>query len=170
MSFVQSGDETGSASCASAAEAPIAPFEQAHRREAGRTGVLVCTSIRRNERREMVELRAWGNFMIRRQRAIEEVFMPGQAASRAPRLADVDRPGAVRRLNTCGMKISHQKYIMPHQEMAKQTGTVSPQLCMNQEFSQTTRAREDARSAMEECLVFRYSTKGISRFVRRIYS
>jgi hypothetical protein len=53
--------------------------------------------------------------MIRRQKVIEEVFMPRQAASRAPRLADVDRPRAVRRLNTCGMKISHQKYIMPHQ-------------------------------------------------------
>jgi hypothetical protein len=66
--------------------------------------------------------------------------------------------------------LSHQKYIIPHQEMAKQTGTASPKLCMNQEFSQTTRAREDARSAMEQCLVFRYSTKGISRFVRRIYS
>jgi hypothetical protein len=80
--------------------------------------------------------------MIRRQKVIEEVFMPRQAASRAPRLADVDRPGAVRRLNTCGMKISHQKYIIPHQEMAKQTGTVSPKLCMNQELSQSTRAQE----------------------------
>jgi hypothetical protein len=49
--------------------------------------------------------------------------------------------------------LSHQKYIIPHQEMAKQTGTVSPKLCMNQEFSQTTRAQEDARSAMEQCLV-----------------
>jgi len=52
----------------------------------------------------MVEPRAWGNFLIRRQRVIEEVFMPRQAASRAPRLADVDKPRAVRRLNTCGMR------------------------------------------------------------------
>jgi hypothetical protein len=37
--------------------------------------------------------------------------------------------------------------------MAKQTGTVSPKLCMTQEFSQTTRAQEDARSAMEQSLV-----------------
>ena len=49
--------------------------------------------------------------------------------------------------------LSHQKYIIPPQEMAKQTGTVSPKLCMTQEFSQTTRAQEDARSAMEQCLV-----------------
>jgi len=101
---VQSGDETGSASCVSAAEAPITPGEQSHRRESCRTGVLVCTSSRRYERRGMVEPRAWGNFMIRRQRVIEEVFMPRQAASRAPRLADVDKPRAVRRLNTCGMR------------------------------------------------------------------
>ena len=67
-------------------------------------------------------------------------------------------------------EISHQKYIIPHQEMAKQTGTVSPKLCMNQELSQTIIAREDGRRAMEQCLVFSYSTKGISRFVRRIYS
>ena len=114
MSFVQSGDETGSASCVSAAGAPIVPFEQAHRREAGRTGVLVCTSSRRYEGREMVEPRAWGNFMIRSQRVVEEVVMPRPAASRAPRLADVDRPGAVRRLNTCGMKISLTRSISFH--------------------------------------------------------
>jgi hypothetical protein len=33
--------------------------------------------------------------------------------------------------------LSHQKRIIPHQEMAKQTGTVSPKLCMNQELSDT---------------------------------
>jgi hypothetical protein len=85
-------------------QAPITPGEQSHRRESCRTGVLGCTSNRRYERREMVEPRAWGNFMIRRQRVIEEVFMPRQAASRAPKLADVDKPRAVRRLNTCGMR------------------------------------------------------------------
>ena len=80
--------------------------------------------------------------------------MPRPAASRAPRRGRRRQAGSGEEAEYLwDENLSHQKYIIPHQEMAKQTGTVSPKLCMNQEFSQTTRAQEDVRSAMEQCLV-----------------
>jgi hypothetical protein len=113
MSFVQSGVETGSASCVSAfRHRPLLAsnhIDENHAEPASSCARAVVAT-----REEMVEPRAWGNFLIRRQRVIEEVVMPRPAASRAPRLADVDRPGAVRRLNTCGMKISLTRSVSFH--------------------------------------------------------
>jgi hypothetical protein len=96
MSFLQSGDETGSASFVLAFRQQINPLA---RNQIDENRAEPAPSFARevvDTQEDTVKPRAWGNFMIRRQRVIEEVVMPRQAASRAPRLPDVDRPRAVR--------------------------------------------------------------------------